>query len=145
MEQGVVYRTGDLVRLRPDGVVEFLGRLDDQVKIRGYRIELGEIEAVLETHPAIRKAVVHPQDDATGGKRLVAYLVSNSDTLRSRHSANSCVERLPDFMVPSHYETISELPLTPSGKVNRHGPLPKPNFGQRRIGLARSDAASNRD
>ena len=63
------------MRLRPDGTVDFLGRLDDQVKIRGHRIELGEIEAVLESHPSVRKAVVHPQDDAAGGKRLVAYVV----------------------------------------------------------------------
>ena len=90
-EYGTVYRTGDLVRLRPDGSVDFLGRLDDQVKIRGHRIELGEIEAVVETHPTVRKAVVHPQDDTAGGKRLVAYIVPSSDGIALKHSASSSV------------------------------------------------------
>jgi non-ribosomal peptide synthetase component F len=130
-EHGVVYRTGDLVRLRSDGVYDFLGRLDDQVKIRGFRIELGEIEAVLETHADVRKAVVHPQDDATGGKRLVAYLVPKSGNVHLEEVRQFVVERLPEFMVPSHYEIIRELPLTPSGKVDRRA-LPKPNVGQRR-------------
>lgn len=129
---GTVYRTGDLVRLRSDGEVEFLGRFDDQVKIRGHRIELGEIEAVLESNSTVRKAVVHPQDDAAGGKRLVAYVVPNSpngfevDALR-----DFAQQRLPEFMVPSVFEPLSELPLTPSGKVDRRA-LPKPNFGLRR-------------
>jgi len=129
-EYGVVYRTGDLVRLRPDGTVEFLGRLDDQVKIRGHRIELGEIEAVLETHPTVRKAVVHPQDDAAGGKRLVAYIVPTSDGISAETLRQFVSERLPEYMVPSHFETLSDLPLTPSGKVDRRA-LPKPIFGKR--------------
>jgi non-ribosomal peptide synthetase component F/methionyl-tRNA formyltransferase len=130
-EYGTVYRTGDLVRLRPDGSVEFLGRLDDQVKIRGHRIELGEIEAVLETHPTVRKAVVHPQDDAAGGKRLVAYIVAIADGIGVETLRQFVSERLPEYMLPSHFETMSDLPLTPSGKVDRRA-LPKPNFGQRR-------------
>jgi non-ribosomal peptide synthetase component F/methionyl-tRNA formyltransferase len=130
-EHGTVYRTGDLVRLRPDGVVEFLGRFDDQVKIRGHRIELGEIEAVLESHPAVRKAVVHPQDDTAGGKRLVAYIVPNSADVCGETLRPFVSQRLPEFMVPSHFETMSDLPLTPSGKVDRRA-LPKPNFGLRR-------------
>jgi non-ribosomal peptide synthetase component F/methionyl-tRNA formyltransferase len=131
-----VYRTGDLVRLRPDGVVEFLGRFDDQVKIRGHRIELGEIEAVLESHPSIRKAVVHPQDDAAGGKRLVAYVVSKSSSGLSLDALRDFVnERLPEFMVPSLFELLKELPMTPSGKVDRRA-LPKPNFRSCRAGAA---------
>jgi non-ribosomal peptide synthetase component F len=130
-EHGTVYRTGDRVRLRPDGVYDFLGRLDDQVKIRGFRIELGEIEAVLETHPDVRKAVVHPQDDTTGGKQLVAYLVPRSGNARIEGLRQFVGERLPDFMIPSHYQTLSELPLTPSGKVDRRA-LPQPTFTQRR-------------
>jgi acyl carrier protein len=125
---GTVYRTGDLVRLRPDGVVEFLGRFDHQVKIRGHRIELGEIEAVLESAPGVRQAVVHPQDDAAGGKRLVAYVVCHSRTGFCADTLRKFVgERLPQFMVPSVFEPLNELPMTPSGKVDR-GALPKLNF-----------------
>ena len=131
---GTVYRTGDLVRLQTDGVVEFLGRFDDQVKIRGHRIELGEIEAVLESNSSVRKAIVHPQNDAAGGKRLVAYVVPRLSTGVCVESLRQFVnDRLPEFMVPTLFESLNELPTTPSGKVDRRA-LPKPNFSQRRDG-----------
>jgi non-ribosomal peptide synthetase component F len=70
----VLYRTGDLARYRPDGEIEFLGRVDHQVKVKGFRIELGEIETVLNRHPAVEQSVVVARDDAKGLKYLAPIL-----------------------------------------------------------------------
>jgi amino acid adenylation domain-containing protein len=70
-----LYRSGDLVRFRPDGELQFGGRIDQQVKIRGFRIEPGEIESALLRHPQVREAVVEPRKGAGGGSRLVAWVV----------------------------------------------------------------------
>jgi amino acid adenylation domain-containing protein len=97
-----LYRTGDLASYRPDGNIEYLGRLDHQVKIRGFRVELGEIEAVLSQHPAVREAVVVAHEQEPGEKRLVAYVVLH----RERAAATSelreqVMKALPVYMVPS--------------------------------------------
>jgi thioesterase domain-containing protein len=111
-----MYRTGDLARYRPDGTVEYLGRLDHQVKVRGFRIELGEIEAALAEYPGIRQAVAVARD----GARLDAYVVLGSpepglaDRLRAHLRG-----RLPEYMVPSTFAVLDALPLTSNGKVDR--------------------------
>jgi amino acid adenylation domain-containing protein/thioester reductase-like protein len=122
-----MFRTGDRARLTSDGELQYLGRVDNQVKIRGFRIELGEIESVLREHPAVQQAVAVARAEEGIGKRLVAYLVPNganglpSVTELRRH----CAARLPDYMVPSMFERLPAMPLTPEGKVDRRA-LPEP-------------------
>jgi len=72
-----MYRSGDLARLRPDGAIEYLGRIDHQIKLRGYRIELGEIEATIAALPEVREAVVLAREDTPGDMRLVAYVIAS--------------------------------------------------------------------
>ena len=121
---GRLYRTGDRARRRPDGVLEFLGRLDQQVKIRGFRVELGEIEAALAAHPRVREAAVIARQEETGNP-LTAFVVTGvsddggsaaelGDELR-RHLAR----RLPAHMIPPGVTVLPALPLTPAGKVDR--------------------------
>jgi amino acid adenylation domain-containing protein/non-ribosomal peptide synthase protein (TIGR01720 family) len=69
-----MYKTGDLCRYRPDGGIEFIGRVDHQIKLRGFRIELGEIEAVIDEHPSVRQSVVVCREDQPGRQQLVAYI-----------------------------------------------------------------------
>jgi amino acid adenylation domain-containing protein len=121
-----LYRTGDVAVFRATGDLECRGRVDNQVKIRGFRVELGEIETALETHAAVRHAVVALREDIPGAKRLVAYVVSNAEveaapaTLR-RHLRES----LPDYMIPNAFVALDRIPLTPNGKTDRRA-LPEP-------------------
>ncbi|MED7924029.1 amino acid adenylation domain-containing protein [Nonomuraea sp. LP-02] len=116
-----LYRTGDLARWRPDGTLEFLGRLDDQVKLRGLRIEPGEIEAALRALPAVRDAAVVVRED-----RLVAYVTPRGDSPPDHAGLRAGLKRtLPDHMVPGAYVTLDALPLGPSGKLDRRR-LPAP-------------------
>ena len=119
-----LYKTGDLARYLPNGDIEYLGRIDNQVKIRGFRIELGEIEAVLASHPQINQAVVIALEENTGNKRLVAYSVANSE-IPTKELREYLKGQLPEYMVPSAFETLERLPLTPNGKID-HKALPAP-------------------
>ncbi|GAB3136777.1 hypothetical protein GCM10027290_01110 [Micromonospora sonneratiae] len=123
---GRLYRSGDLVRYRPDGTIEFLGRIDQQVKIRGFRIELGEIESALAEHPAVRAVVVVAREIQPGEKGLVAYLVCRDGTPPAVSELRAHLrDRLPDYMVPAQWMVLDALPLTASKKVDRRA-LPAP-------------------
>ena len=118
-----LFCTGDLARWRPDGTLEYLGRVDSQVKVRGFRIELGEIEGVLRAHAGVRDAVVLAREDK-GETRLVGYIVAKSGAQADaaaliRELRGHLLEQLPGYMVPQAVSWLETLPLTPAGKVDR--------------------------
>ncbi|MFZ0799167.1 MAG: amino acid adenylation domain-containing protein [Terriglobales bacterium] len=119
-----LYRTGDEVRYRPDGTLEFLGRLDQQVKLHGFRIELGEIESALAKIEGIGQAVVILREDRPGDKRLVAYY-TGGERLSSTSLLRAFKTTLPDYMVPSVFMRLENFPLTPNAKLDRKA-LPRP-------------------
>jgi amino acid adenylation domain-containing protein len=116
-----LYRTGDVGRHRRDAKIVYLGRTDHQVKVRGFRIELGEIESALTGQPSVREAIVAAEKDAAGGTRLVAYLVceKEGEAADIEELRRSLKERLPEYMVPSAFAFVAEMPLSPNGKVDR--------------------------
>ena len=135
-----LYRSGDLARRTVDNDLAYLGRIDLQVKIRGYRIELAEIESALLHHPEVEQAVVVAGEDPHDGHavRLIAYVVPAASHVGSppaRHTAlgdrlaadlrTHLKERLPDFMMPSVFVGLDQIPLTTNGKAD-HKRLPLP-------------------
>jgi amino acid adenylation domain-containing protein len=134
-----LYATGDLARFRPDGNLDFLGRIDFQVKLRGFRIELGEIESALGEHPGVREAVAVAQPGAAGDSRLVAYVVarpgaeapgglagaSGGEPAATAALRAFLADRLPDSMLPAVFVWLERLPRSANGKVD-HRALPRP-------------------
>lgn len=122
-----MYRTGDLAKMKPDGNIEFLGRIDHQVKIRGYRIELGEIENQLLKHTDIKETAVAAKTDRNNNQYLCAYVVLETENEINQAEIKGFLSKeLPDYMVPSYVVTLDELPLTPNGKVDVKA-LPEPD------------------
>jgi amino acid adenylation domain-containing protein len=119
-----LYRTGDRACFLPDGQISFLGRLDDQIKIRGYRIEPQEICIALHHHPAIKASYVIASSERD--PELIAYVVLQEDCeATSRDLRKFLEDHVPDHMVPSTFVRLTDLPLSPSGKLDVTS-LPKP-------------------
>jgi amino acid adenylation domain-containing protein len=132
------YKTGDLARWLPDPaargayIIEFLGRRDFQVKVRGFRIELGEIESQLMKHPGIKEVVVIDREGERGEKYLCAYIVFSGGAAIDRIAVNTELREylsrtLPDYMIPSYFVPLKNIPLTPNKKVDRRA-LPEPHI-----------------
>ena len=133
-----LYKTGDLARYRSDGTLEFLGRADDQIKVRGYRVEPSEIELTLAAHARVASCAVLAREDQPGNKLLVGYVISRDGAALSSDNLRAYLkERLPEYMVPSHFVQLDTLPLTPNGKVDRKA-LPPPS---RKISYTNKDGA----
>ena len=121
---GKMYHTGDLVKYNSEGQIEYMGRIDNQVKLRGFRIELGEIETLISKYEGVQMQCVQVKEIG-GVQHLCAYYTADrqidSDALR-----DYLAEQLTDYMVPTAYMQLDQMPLTPNGKVNTKA-LPKPS------------------
>ncbi len=125
---GTLYRTGDIVRRNAAGEIEFIGRRDGQIKLRGFRIEPGEVESALRQFPGLDDALVMVhQDEATGDRRLIAYLAFQQPPARTieLEVRNHLRPLLPGYMIPSVFMVLDRLPLNANGKVDRKA-LPAP-------------------
>ncbi|MFF7994390.1 amino acid adenylation domain-containing protein [Kitasatospora xanthocidica] len=127
-----VYRTGDRVVMRPDGVLEFHGRLDDQVKVSGVRIEPAEVEAAFERDPRVRRAVVAAEQAPAGGVRLLAFVqveehegggTGTDQDAESARLLDAVRPWLPEQAVPSAVRLVDRFPLDANGKVDRRALL----------------------
>jgi len=122
-----LYKTGDLATYLPDGNIRFLTRIDQQIKLRGFRIELGEIEETLRAHADIKNAVVIVRQEESQEKRLVAYVVPESERAPDVSQLRRFLtDRLPPYMIPAAFVIIETLPITASGKIDREA-LPAPD------------------
>lgn len=125
-----LYFTGDLGLMRPDGCLVYKGRKDFRVKIRGYGVEFAEVEKVLLEHTGIREAVVVAPENESGEARLIAYVTSSSHPSPSVTELRGFAKQnLPDYMIPSAFVILDEMPLTPNGKVDRRA-LPDPDHAR---------------
>ena len=133
-EDDLLYLTGDQGRYLLDGSLEFLGRLDHQVKIRGVRVEPDEISAILLLHPAVQSSVVISIDRSPDSPVLVAYVVARARCEELKNELRRfLLLHLPTTLVPSRFEFLESMPLTPNGKVDRSA-LPLPDILDSRIG-----------
>nr|WP_052477597.1 amino acid adenylation domain-containing protein [Kibdelosporangium sp. MJ126-NF4]CEL12860.1 Siderophore biosynthesis non-ribosomal peptide synthetase modules [Kibdelosporangium sp. MJ126-NF4]CTQ98546.1 Siderophore biosynthesis non-ribosomal peptide synthetase modules [Kibdelosporangium sp. MJ126-NF4] len=120
------YRSGDLGRRRPDGTIEYHGRLDDQVKIRGFRIELGEVEAALVRHTDVHEAIVLAERDRSGQAYLAAYVTPLGRQPDPAELVAHLRTLLPAHMLPQSFTVLDSFPLTRNGKVDRRRLAPAP-------------------
>ena len=117
-----LYRTGDMVRMKGDGNIEYIGRIDSQVKIRGYRVELGEIEGAVLKHELVKNAAVTVVEKG-GNKYITAYYTG--EDIPDEELKTFLEPLIPDYMMPSFFVHIDEMPVTPGGKIDKKG-LPMP-------------------
>jgi len=140
ISQSVMYKTGDMARWFHDGNIEFLGRMDHQVKIRGFRIELGEIQSQLLNHPMISDVVVIARGETRGDKFLCAYYIiaqesgDKQETLTHQQLRDYLAKELPDYMIPTYFLELENIPVTANGKLDRKAlPEPQPQESGKRF------------
>ena len=116
--EGKMYLTGDLARIAPSGPVHCFGRTDNQVKIRGFRVELDEITARLSAQPGVAAAATVVRRLAETDQIVSFIIPATNETIETPQLRQALAKRLPPYMIPAHFEIVSELPRLTSGKID---------------------------
>ncbi|MDF6045872.1 condensation domain-containing protein [Streptomyces sp. JH14] len=116
-----VCRTGDRARLRPDGLLDHVGRADQQVKVRGFRVEPAEIETALLALPSVRAAAMLAVPEPGAGHRMAGYLATGGERPDLAAVRRSLAARLADHKVPGSFVVVDTFPLTANGMPDRAG------------------------
>lgn len=138
------YQPGDVGRIRPDGMLEHLGRSDDVVKINGSRVEVGEVEAALLEQPTIAEAAVVAQPAVDGSLRLVGYIVGSGEPVNQTALRITLIDRMPPHMIPSVFVEMDTLPVLSIGKIDRRA-LPLPDGRRPELGVAYKAPSSDEE
>lgn len=121
-----VYLTGDMGMLEVDGCLIHLGRSDSQVKVRGFRVELAEIDQALSKCSGVADSITRVVKNNAGESQLVSYILSDEkNAFNQKCIEEQLTSKLPEYMVPTHYKTLSSFPLLPNGKID-YQKLPNP-------------------
>lgn len=119
-QEARMYRTGDRVRLRPDGAIEFLGRMDRQIKIAGHRVEVAAVESAIVDFPLVADAAVVVLTPASGEKQLVACVLLRHPQVNAEVQLRDWLkQRLSSAEIPLHWLFLEQLPINTNGKVDR--------------------------
>ncbi|KPA09300.1 Tyrocidine synthetase 3 [Candidatus Magnetomorum sp. HK-1] len=121
----LMYRTGDIGRWLPDGNIELVGRNDDQIKIRGYRIEIAEIQTQLIQYGAINEIALVIKDFKNDGNNEIAAYFTSPITINSSHLREYLKDFLSEYMIPSYFIQLDQIPINPNGKIDKKA-LPDP-------------------
>ncbi len=118
------FATGDLARQQHDGYVELLGRAGLSVNRRGYLLMFSDVEQRLESLDGVEKAVLLATDEDTdNGKRLVAFCLTTANNVQAETLRQACFNKLPNYAIPEEIRVVNELPVLPSGKIDRQALL----------------------
>lgn len=117
------YSTGDSVEFEPDGSISFIGRADDVITSSGYRIGPFDVESALIEHPAVIEAAVVGVPDPERTELVKAFVILAKGYEGTPQLAEELQQhvrkQLSAHAYPRLVDFVTELPKTPSGKIQR--------------------------
>lgn len=121
IENGEWHHTGDYAKFDEDGYLIFVDRKKDALRRRGENVSSIELENAIRQHPSVRQVAVVAVPSAMTEDEIKAFVVFNPDSVPSAAAFFDFLkDNLPYFAIPSYVAPIDVLPMTQTGKVQKH-------------------------